>query len=175
MPPPSSGISSQWRVVWRPRSILRETSPRLQAEAVECVEQRGLARAGLTGHGVDVSAQALAQGVYPLPRARTDGEHVRARAAILAGDAFGHLRVYVALVDGDDGLDALFARGEQQAVGHEQVRLRRGGGDDDEHGVDIGNRRAGELACARKDGLEPAVLPPSVPGSNSTLSPTMWL
>ena len=53
--------------------------------------------------------------------------------------------------------DALFPRREQQAVGHEQIRLRRGGGDDDQHGVDIGDRRARELAFAREDGLEPAV------------------
>ena len=104
-----------------------------------------------------MAAQADAQGVYPLPRARADGKHVRARAAVLVGDVLCHLRVDVALVDGDDGFDALFPRREQQAVGHEQVRLRRGGGDDDQHSVDVGDRRAGELAFAREDGLEPAV------------------
>ena len=102
-------------------------------------------------------AQARAQRFHALARARADGENVRARAAVLMGDVFRRLRVEVALVDGDDDFDALFPRREQQAVGHEQIRLRRGGGDDDEHGVDIGDRRARELAFAREDGLEPAV------------------
>ena len=131
---------------------------RLQAKAVKGVEQRGFARAGLARHGVHMPAQARAQRLDALARARADGKDVRARAAVLAGDGLGRLRIDIAFVDGDDGLDALLARGKQQAVGHHQIRLRRGGGDDHQHRVDIGHRRARKLAFAREDGLEPAVL-----------------
>ena len=124
----------------------------------EDVHQRGLAHGRLPGKGDDAPGGQRHQLRHALAGPGVGQQHRAVRAAVLPGDAAGGVQGKVRLVDDERGLDPGLARAQEQAVRQKQVRLRGRGRDRDEEQVDIGHRRAQQLAGPGQDLLEEALL-----------------
>ena len=127
------------------------------AQAVQRVDERGLARAGLAGQGVDLAAKRLPQRVQPFARACRDGHGRHVCAAILTDDVCGRFGIQVGFVDHQHGLNSRAAGVDEHPVGQRQVGVGRSRGDYHDDAVDVGHRRARQFVAPGQNLMDPAV------------------
>ena len=127
-----------------------------QGKAVQRVDQRGFARAGLAGKRVIQPAQRFFQRVHARARfgAHRHGRH--ARAAVRCHQFPRVRRVFVRLVDHQPHGQILRAREQQLPVGQEQIRRGRTGGKHQYQRVQIRHGRAQQGVFAGQNLRHPA-------------------
>ena len=135
--------------------LLAQLSRRKIQPLEDRIEQRGLSRAGCARHGGDLASKGgvgeLGECLHALPRVAGQNEGAVAHLLIEGGDLSCPLGGKLGLAHHDDGLDAVELQDGEQLVHRGNIGIGGGGGDDHQHGIQVGQGRADEAVFAGED------------------------